>query len=83
MKGYWILMIVKTHVLHVVWRFLKTPDTYTSPSKCGRRCFIPGPTKGCQIIPLQGVNPPSLRVFHWHPNWKVLVEICRCSKNGT
>ena len=23
---------------------------------------IPGPSKGCQMVPLQGVNSPSLRV---------------------
>ena len=29
--------------------------------------LIPGSSKGCQMVALQGVNSPSLRVFHWHP----------------
>ena len=28
---------------------------------------------GCQIVLVQGVNSPSLRVCQWHPVWKVLV----------
>ena len=29
--------------------------------------YIPGPSNGCQMIPLQGVNIPSRIGFNWHP----------------
>ena len=28
---------------------------------------IPGPSKGCQMVPFQGVNSPSLIRYTWHP----------------
>ena len=37
--------------------------------------YIPGPPPECQMVPLQGVNSPSLKGFDWHTTNKVLVDL--------
>ena len=34
---------------------------------------------GAKWLLKKHVNSPSLRVFHWHPDWRLLVQICFAS----
>ena len=49
-------------------------STPSGPLISQNKKHIPGPSKGCQMVRLTGVNSPSLRVFPWNP-WKVQVLI--------
>ena len=53
-------------------KFIEVPGGELTLRNCGLNPdvwqvdpMILGPSKGCHMVPLQGVNSPSLRDFHW------------------